>query len=293
MKKQLLLYILVFLSYFCTSAQCKWKTTLEEDLYESYDLAKHLERSPNDANAHRVLYELGESSRKDINEIKFVSKYLSSSKTYQRLVSEIKTAGGYLEWKDLAKAGDEFVEGIVNGVRRYNVAGEIADGVTSITRQISNNGNTITLKWVVDANGKISFGNRSNLAIILGTIDDQAHHILTWTKSGNHSVVKIAAKDGFHLNTFENGVGLSKYRKSLGEGMHGNHPAYDDYVVHRLTQYKQLYPNPTPKQANEFIQNTLIPEMRQLIDQADQSIYNLNEYFKQVINPNIGTLLTE
>lgn len=127
----------------------------------------------------------------------------------------------------------------------------------------------------------------------MGTIDDEAHHILTWTKSGNHSVVQIAAKDGFHLNTFENGVGLLKYRKSLSEGMHGNHPAYDDYVVHRLTQYKQLYPNPTPKQANEFIQNTLIPEMRQLIDQADQSIYNLNEYFKQVINPNIGTLLTE
>ena len=57
--------------------------------------------------------------------------------------------------------------------------------------------------------------------------------------------------------------------------------------------FKQLYSNPTSQKANEFIQKTLIPEMLQLISQADQSIYNLNDYFKMVINPSIGTLLTE
>jgi hypothetical protein len=130
---------------------------------------------------------------------------------------------------------DNVAEGIINGVRRYNIYKEIANGATIITRQLSNNGNKITLKWIVGPNGKISFGSRSNLATILGTVGEEAYHILTWTKTGNHSVVQQAAKDGFHLNIFENGIGLSKYRKSLGEGMHGNHPAYDDYVTHRLS----------------------------------------------------------
>lgn len=186
---------------------------------------------------------------------------------------------------------EDFVQGIVNGVRRYNIADEIADGVTTITRQISNNGNTITLKWVVDGNGVITFGNRSNLATILGTIDDEAHHILTWTKSGRHPVVQAAAKDGFHLNTFENGIGLSKYRKSLGEGIHGNHPAYDDYVVHKLSEFKRDYPNFTPELANEHIQKNIIPHMKDLIEDASNSAHNLNEYFKQVVNPSIPKML--
>ncbi len=188
---------------------------------------------------------------------------------------------------------NEIAEGLINGVRRYNISREILSGKKLITRKLTNGDKSITLKWIIDSNGIISFGNRSDLAMIIGTVDDEAHHILTWTKSSMHSVVQEAAKDGFHLNIFENGIGLSKYRKSLREGMHGNHPAYDKYIVHRLTQFKQLYNPISPEQANEFIQLTLIPEMSGLIDKASQSDYNLNEYFKYVVNPSIGNLLTE
>ncbi len=193
--------------------------------------------------------------------------------------------------KSVSKAED-FVEGVVNGIRRYNVGGDITNGVAkTITRQITINGRTINLKWNVNSNGIIDFGNRDDLAKLLGTVDDEAHHILTWIKSGEHSVVQAAARDGFHLNTFENGIGLSKYKKSLNEGLHGNHPAYDDYVVHRLSEYRQKMPNYTPESANEFIQKVLVPDMRDLIDAASKSNLNLNEYFKQIVNPSVGTLL--
>jgi len=193
--------------------------------------------------------------------------------------------------KNVVKATVSFTEGLVNGVRRYNIGLEFANGKTIVIREISLNGKTISLKWTKKADGIIDFGNRSDLAKLLGTTDDEAHHILTWTKSGMHRIVQAAAEDGFHLNTFENGIGLSKYVKTLNEGLHGNHPSYDDYVVHRLTQYSNSFPKYTPESANEFIQKILIPDMKDLIEAASKSNLNLNEYFKQVINPSVGPLL--
>lgn len=143
----------------------------------------------------------------------------------------------------------------------------------------------------VDEVGNLNIINKLDDGKVLETIYDEAHHILTWAKSSNHSVVQAAAKVGFHMNTFENGIGLSRYRKSFGQGMHGNHPAYDDYVVHKLSEFKRDNPSFTSQSANQFIQKSLIPHMRELIEDASNSTFNLNEYFKQVVNPSIGTLL--
>jgi hypothetical protein len=85
---------------------------------------------------------------------------------------------------------------------------------------------------------------------------------------------------------------LSKYRKALNEGLHGNHPEYDNYVVHKLYEYKRDFPNYNSELANQYIQTSLIPHMRELIEDASNSTLNLNEYFKQVVNPSVGTLLT-
>ena len=226
---------------------------------------------------------------KDADELKKLSNIDPNLKTkIDEIADKVSNESGIAR---VTGSAEEFIEGVVNGVRRYNVGGEFANGLTSVTRQITLEGRTITLKWSKTADGLIDFGNRSDLAKLLGTIDDEAHHILTWTKSGEHSVVQAAAKDGFHLNEFENGIGLSKYKKSLNEGMHGNHPAYDDYVVHRLSEYRQNVPNFTPESANEFIQKVLIPDMRDLIENASKSDLNLNEYFKQFVNPSIPKLL--
>lgn len=182
-------------------------------------------------------------------------------------------------------------EDLVNGLRRYKIADEFANGVTTVTREIVYNGNKIELKWNL-VNNRIDFGDRKKLRTLLGTTEDEAHHILTWTKSGENEVVQAAAKDGFHLNMFENGIGLEKYKKDFDTGLHGNHPKYDDYVAHRLFEYKNDFPNYTPKMANKFIQEELIPDLHDLIELAGSTDLNLNEYFKQIVNPTAGSLLT-
>ncbi|MFL0203174.1 hypothetical protein, partial [Tenacibaculum maritimum] len=64
--------------------------------------------------------------------------------------------------------------------------------------------------------------------------------------------------------------------------MHGNHPKYDKFVEFRLQEFKNSFPNATPQQAKEFLENNLIPELLQWIQKAkDLNTHSLNEYFKQ------------
>ncbi|MFL0091055.1 hypothetical protein [Tenacibaculum maritimum] len=63
--------------------------------------------------------------------------------------------------------------------------------------------------------------------------------------------------------------------------MHGNHPKYDKFVEFRLQEFKNSFPNATPQQAKEFLENNLIPELLQWIQKAKDLI-------KQVVNPLFG-----
>ena len=149
-------------------------------------------------------------------------------------------------------------------------------------------GSSATLTYNV-VNGVIDFGNRSQLAQLLGTTANiEAHHIIPWIAGGTHDVVQAAARNGFHLNMLENGIGLEKFTTLIGTGLHGNHPAYDRYVIKRLDDFASQVTNFTPEQANNFILNQLIPDLKGLITTARNSGLNLNEYFKQVVNPAIG-----
>ena len=137
-------------------------------------------------------------------------------------------------------------------------------------------------------NGKLDFGNRDDLRGILNITDDayEGHHKLPWTACKDNSVIQEAAKDGFHLNMPENGVSLKKYR--IGEldvdGIHASHPKYDDWVVKQLNDWGlSINNNFTPKQANEFLQKTLIPQLDQLINAAKSSDKNLNNFFKDLL----------
>jgi len=148
--------------------------------------------------------------------------------------------------------------------------------------------NSATLTYTV-INGLIDFGNRSQLAQLLGTTANiEAHHIIPWIAGGTHDVVQAAARNGFHLNMIENGIGLEKFTTLVGTGLHGNHPAYDRYVLKRLDDFSEQGSNFTPEQANNFISNQLIPDLKGFIVTASDSGLNLNEYFKQVVNPSIG-----
>ena len=87
------------------------------------------------------------------------------------------------------------------------------------------------------------------------------------------------------FNMLQNGIGLEKYTKLIGKGMLGNHPAYDKYVKTQLDRFNKI--GLTPEQANKFLQEELIPDLKKRIIEAKNSGMNLNEYFKN-INKKIG-----
>ena len=193
--------------------------------------------------------------------------------------------------KGIKETGEKFekasIKTVINSLKRFDIAGEFAKGKKLVENTIEWGGKNFKLKWEKVGN-RITFGNRSDLAKILGTTDNiEAHHIMPWKVCEDNEIVQLAALDGFHPNLVENGIGLEKYTKLVGEGLHGNHPAYDDYIKNRLIKYKSLHPNITPKEANEFLQTELIPELKTYISNAKQTDLNLNEYFK-VINKNIN-----
>ncbi len=138
-------------------------------------------------------------------------------------------------------------------------------------------------------NGKYLFGVRYDLArVIVKNAGEEAHHIIPWAKSSD-GVVQKAADAGFHMNDPINGVALEKFSKITGEGLHGNHPAYDDFVEKQLVEFGKDFPNATGEQAKNFLENNLIPRLSDYIDEAkDYTGGNLNDYFKNVINPANG-----
>jgi len=173
-------------------------------------------------------------------------------------------------------------------LKRFDIAGEFAKGKNTVEFTIEWGGQSYRLRWIKDGS-KIDFGNRSDLARILGTTDDiEAHHIIPWAIGNNNRVVQVAALDGFHLNMVENGVGLKKYTKLIGEGLHGNHPALDAFIEFRLSNFTKTNPTFDAVSANKYLQETLIPELKTQIVNANKSELNLNEYFKQVVNKNTG-----
>ncbi len=184
----------------------------------------------------------------------------------------------------LAKGGDD----VASALKQFDVAGEFAKGKNVVEFSIEWGGQSYKLTWS-KINGKIDFGDRSQLARILGTSNDiEAHHLISWTKGGQHRVVQSAANDGFHLNMVENGLGLKKYTKLTGEGLHGNHPAYDDFLTYKLDEFAKGKSEFTAREANDFLQTQLIPEVKTHISNAGNTQLNLNEYFKQIVNKNTG-----
>jgi hypothetical protein len=210
------------------------------------------------------------------------------------VVTSVKSVivGGTLITK-LPKLADELVgkiktvKGVIQSLKHFDIAGEFAKGKNVVLNTIEWGTKSFKLKWERVGN-KITFGDRSDLAKILGTTDNiEAHHIMPWKICEGHEIVQLAALDGFHPNLVENGIGLEKYTKLVGEGMHGNHPAYDAYVRSQLDNFKKAYSNITPEQANKFLQESLIPDLKNKIVAARGTDMNLNQYFKTTVNPGI------
>jgi hypothetical protein len=188
----------------------------------------------------------------------------------------------------------EFVEGLVGGVRKYNIAGELANGVKQVSRKVSLGSKSMILKWKL-VNGSIDFTSdaaksnlRSQIKNFLGTKSGiDAHHVLPLGRC-DHPIVQAAARNGYHPNLPESILGLEHYDEALQVGLHQNHPAYDNFIEFRLNKFMEKG-NLSPDACNDFIQKQLIPELKAEIFNAKNSTSkNLNTYFKEIINPRYG-----
>lgn len=65
------------------------------------------------------------------------------------------------------------------------------------------------------------------------------------------------------MNAAVNGKALQKYTALTGDGLHGNHPAYDKFVQKRLDDFTDQG-SYTAEEAKNFLENSLIPELNDL-----------------------------
>jgi len=146
----------------------------------------------------------------------------------------------------------------------------------------ASDGTISMLKLGKNADGLFTFGNPNELGKILKTsgTTSQAHHIVPWSLAENDLVQK-AAEAGFHLNDELNGIVLQKYSKALAEGVHGNHPAYNQYIRKKLAEID--VDDFTPETAKNYLENYLIPDLKKHIAKAIERNITLNSYFSGLI----------
>jgi hypothetical protein len=125
----------------------------------------------------------------------------------------------------------DYTNGSLSVASAVPFAGWVATGTKYAKKTI----NGAKVVWHIDDVGKITFGNRNQLAKVLKTVgtDKQAHHLIPWEHL-NHEVIQVAAKkdglDPFHMNEFSNGLALSEVQHL------GSHKAYNDAVFDRLEE---------------------------------------------------------
>jgi len=130
----------------------------------------------------------------------------------------------------------------------------------------------------------------------------QAHHIVPkalkkwWSKYSSPQVRKLIAlaeEGGFKFDSSDNLMGLEKYVKATGYGVHGNHPAYNKYVYGKVTSIFTLLNTKGALNAKDGLNATnaaselryLVTELRITIDNAvnsglaDDVTQNLNKLF--------------
>ena len=88
-----------------------------------------------------------------------------------------------------------------------------------------------SLKFVVKADGVISFGTRNSgkfrkaVGLVPGDLSKQAHHLLSRNLRGHRAIQKAAkSKLAFHIDEVLNGVPIASWRNQF------NHPIYDANV---------------------------------------------------------------
>ncbi|MEO1515251.1 MAG: AHH domain-containing protein [Bacteroidota bacterium] len=95
-------------------------------------------------------------------------------------------------------------------------------------------GRAVHLRFATDAAGRIFFGDRGQLARVIGKLSGhQVHHIIPWGL-GSHDAIQMAASKGWHMNDALNGMNLPLARHS------GSHPNFNNAVQEKLDELKTL-----------------------------------------------------
>ncbi len=110
--------------------------------------------------------------------------------------------------------------------------GWVSTGAKYARKIVNAGGNSMSLRYVVDASGKIFFGNRSQLRTVMKTPSgQQAHHVIPWELS-DHPAVQMAANNtssnAFHMNDVLNGLNVPLSRHN------GSHSAYNQLLKSKL-----------------------------------------------------------
>lgn len=170
--------------------------------------------------------------------------WLYAQAVWSTLSSDIHTAmdiagmvPGAGEVFDLANGTLYAIEGdYVNSATSYAASlpfvGWVSTGAKYARKIVNAGGNTMSLRYIVDASGKISFGSRSQLRTVMKTPSGhQAHHVIPW-EHRDHPVIQMAANNAssnaFHLNDALNGLNVSLTRHN------GSHPAYNQLLESKL-----------------------------------------------------------
>lgn len=117
------------------------------------------------------------------------------------------------------------------------------------TVDVANTSKT-TLKWTLKTDDIVLFGNRNQLARVLGTkgTGQHAHHIIPW-ETGSHPLVQKAAKSSneFHMNGALNGIPLSSTSHLTG------HNIYNAKVTEVLDNIEAFSPDEAYTELSNFI----------------------------------------
>lgn len=179
------------------------------------------------------------------------------------------------------EAGAWLIIGSVPGGKILKPVAKITKAGLKISAKMVKVGSKTVKLSFKTVNGLVEFGGKSRFREIVGAISgEEAHHIIPWAWREN-KVVQKAAEWGFHMNDKINGIALKKYFQGIG-GVHANHPAYSDYVLRRLNLWAKQNASFTGKDAVYFLEKELIPELLELIERAEKSGLNLNDYFKNL-----------
>jgi hypothetical protein len=174
--------------------------------------------------------------------------------TMQLLLDFVGLAPGLGEVADIANGTIYLIQGnhtdaTLSYLSAIPVAGWYTAGIKFAKRTISlSSGAKTSLKWIVNAQEIIKFGDRKQLRKVLQlAVGDarQAHHIIPWGKSAHPAVQKAASSNNaFHMNEALNGIPVNTTIHN------GSHSVYDGLVQSRLDA---IPANATPDEAYEEV----------------------------------------